>query len=627
MKYKYLITGTLLAGLSLFNSCIDDFSELNSNPSSINIPDVRFLFTQCELKFQPADYWQFYGGFTNISAWAQTSVMSGGNTSRMNLGGGGSGYQVNEVLKYANEVRYQISLLSSEDKAKQEYIQYLCNPLLVYLGMEDTDMVGSRQYSEAEMIRYGGTLTPKYDTQEELFALWLAQLNETVTYLNTHKDVKDVLGSQDIIYKGDLAKWAKFANSLKLKLASRLIHTDKARAIQIVNEAVQNPAGLVSTLEDDFIMNKGKESASFGDDVAMFLNAGNERWINFMKKNKDTRLFYFFTKNTYNSNVIQGFFDQKREKYIPSYIMENVEYKEVDGKKTFTGWKAPGEPWVRYYGLPCQNDINKIEEYKEYFDPNGEAFHLFAKSGTKVTYTPTVMWNKYTIRGKYKYTYPDAPDVPPVETKDYPYYGLYFSAAEVNLLLAEFKLLGANLPQTAQQYFTQGVELSVRAYNGIAAKNHLPYYDSTYGNDKFDKTINTTEEMIADMLSCDVYKLNGSAIEDLEKVYIQQMLHYTLFPMDQFTTCRRSGVPMNNSTILPREKFDPALGDQYVIPRRFAVGEPDKTDKLYYLTIEAYKQQGFTYSGELAGAPATLAKERIWYDKGAPEYGAGPLVK
>lgn len=194
-------------------------------------------------------------------------------------------------------------------------------------------------------------------------------------------------------------------------------------------------------------------------------------------------------------------------------------------------------------------------------------------------------------------------------------------------MLAEFKLLGANVPKTAQEYFTAGIELSVRAHNKVAGLNHLPYYDSPYSLDKFDKTINTTENMISAMLTHDVYKLNGSQEENLEKIYIQQMIHYNLLPMDQFVTFRRSGVPMKNSRILPYENFEPTMSTPYIIPRRFAVGEPDKADKLYEVTIAAYMEQGYTYSGIMSSAPETLDKEGIWYDKKSPKYGAGPLVK
>ena len=110
-----------------------------------------------------------------------------------------------------------------------------------------------------------------------------------------------------------------------------------------------NPAGLILTLDDDFVFNKGKRDNNWNNDISV--GAGTKQLIDFMVSNRDPRLFYFFQKNDYNSNVVQGFFDQKRA--LPSYVEANVNYTvDADGKKHFESWKAPGEPWVRYYGVP-----------------------------------------------------------------------------------------------------------------------------------------------------------------------------------------------------------------------------------------------------------------------------------
>ena len=91
------------------------------------------------------------------------------------------------------------------------------------------------------------SLTPKYDTQAELFDLWEKQLKETVETLANDVTIDGIkvtqqsLGSQDIIYQGDQTKWLKFANSLRLKLAGRLINEDKNRALNIVRDAAKYP--------------------------------------------------------------------------------------------------------------------------------------------------------------------------------------------------------------------------------------------------------------------------------------------------------------------------------------------------------------------------------------------------
>lgn len=48
MKYRTL-AAALLLGSVMFTSCVDEFSELNSDPSTITKPDIRFLFTNVRL--------------------------------------------------------------------------------------------------------------------------------------------------------------------------------------------------------------------------------------------------------------------------------------------------------------------------------------------------------------------------------------------------------------------------------------------------------------------------------------------------------------------------------------------------------------------------------------------------
>ena len=84
MKYRTL-AAALLLGSVMFTSCVDEFSELNSDPSTITKPDIRFLFTKCEASFQPGDYAQWFGGFNDLSTWSQTTASSVGRFERVVL--------------------------------------------------------------------------------------------------------------------------------------------------------------------------------------------------------------------------------------------------------------------------------------------------------------------------------------------------------------------------------------------------------------------------------------------------------------------------------------------------------------------------------------------------------------
>lgn len=619
MKLKYILASCCFGAGIFTTSCVDEFKELNSQEKDISIPNIRYLFAQCLYEFEPMDYSAWFYDIPRMAKWGQCTVAPAGNVDNFNLitEQGSVGGHIYDVLRMVNDVRYQISQMSDEDRKQYEYIKYLCNPLVVFLAMNDSDMYGSLQYSEAELARYTNPplFLPKYDTQTELFDYWLKELDETIDYLTTN-DVKDVLGTQDFLYNGDLKKWAKLANSLKLKLAARLINQDRERAIAIVNEVTSSPAGMLSSADEDFIYNRGKYDNHWNNDFG--LEAGHEALINFLKANHDTRLLSAFTKNEFNGPVVQAFLDANKE--LPPYIAENA----IIENGQFKGWKGDGEPWVRYYGVPLEIGAGLDDANKWIFDPTGLLLQLESSSGGKRNYAPVSYRNQEIVKGIYNFTYPDAPDVvPDRDILQTPWYGIYFSAAEVELLLAEFNLLGANTPASAQQHLTNGARLSAYVYDKVAELNQVPYYSKTCVNDPLDAKIKITEDMVNDMLSRDVLKLTGDKKSDLEKVYIQQYIHYIMNPIDQFVNVRRSGVPMKGSQLLPWKEFSKLLDYSTLIPRRFKVSEPAPTDQLHDITVEAYKAQGYSYGTDNAD-PDVLNSQRVWEDKMNPQFGEGP---
>lgn len=621
MKLKYILTSCLF-GAGVLSSCSDEFKDINTSQSAISKPVPSFLFAECLREFEPMDYAAWFYDYPRMASWSQCIVSPGGNLDGFNkiTEQGSVGSHVNRTLRMVNDLRYQISLMNESDKAKYEFMQYLCNPLLAISALNDTDMYGSKQYSEAEQARYTGNFLPKYDTQEELVDILLNELDETIKYLSTH-EVKYSLGIQDFIYKGDVKKWAKLANSLKLKIAARLINTDRAKAIKIVNEAVASPVGFLESAEDDLVYNRGKNDNHWNNDFPQ--GAGSAVFIDFLKKNRDTRLLSAFTKNEFNAPVVQAFLDQKKE--LPPYIKENADIK--DGK--FLGWKKEslGEPWVRFLGVPLQVAAGQKKENEWYFDPTGLLLQLQTAEGGKRNYSLISFRNQELVKGIYDFTYPDAPNVAPdKDILNTPWYGIYFSAAEVELLLAEFNLLGAKTPKTAQAHLTDGVRLSAYVYDRAAALNQVPYYSRANVNDKGDALIKINDEMVDKMLENDAYKLTGDKKSDLEKVYIQQYIHYIMNPTDQFVNVRRSGVPMKDSKLLPWQAFD-TKGIDYtpLIPRRCKVSEPGPDDQLHDITLEALKAQGFSYGSDNAD-PAVLNAQRVWYDKENPQFGEGPKI-
>ena len=116
------------------------------------------------------------------------------------------------------------------------------------------------------------------------------------------------------------------------------------------------------------------------------------------------------------------------------------------------------------------------------------------------------------------------------------------------------------------------------------------------------------------LLAKPAYTLNGT--DDLEKVYIQQYIHFTNTPGDPWTTVRRSGVPKAGSSYLAWEDF--GVGN---IPRRVMISSPETADLDFSIWDAYYKAAGITTGVNTA---SVLSSERLWFDKNNPNYGAGP---
>jgi len=627
MKKKLFICSILLASL-FATGCKDDFADINTDPSQIQ-PDVRYLFTEALIKMDQGDYvmW-FYNNSKFYLPWTQTTASTSGNTDALNTTGGTVFRQESQLIKVKSQVealKAKVATLSGKEEASYTYIEAICNPMMIYVGLMGTDSYGSMAYTEAGKALFTDPpiITPKYENQQELYNIWLDELDYTISTLTNpvmfeNEEVPQVsLGTQDFVYGGNVTKWLKFANSLKLKIAVRLLHADKAKALKIAEDVAKSSAGVMDGLADDFIWNPGSQFYHFGDNISF--GGGGLNLVNFLVDNRDPRVRFLFDKNQFNSRITAEFINQGKK--LPYYIDQYVNYStNAEGKKIFNGWKSPGEPWVRYHGVPV--------DFQAKFDPaiidayyNANNFKITVGDKER-QYEPISIYNEEMIRGEVSYEYPALPNESPVkdDTKQ-PFYAAYLSTAEVNLYLAEFKLLGANLPGSADSYFKKGVEMSVRLLDRLAGLNRIPYYaETSQGYTEYEGSIALKDEELTALLSQPAYQLTGTAAEQLEKVYIQEYIHFLYMPNDMFVTVLRSGVPKTGSAFLARVQFD-KNDPNYVIPRRIMIPALNPTDQMYQIKQAAYQEQGFTDGSE---NPQVLATERLWYDKGAPSFGQGP---
>lgn len=112
-----------------------------------------------------------------------------------------------------------------------------------------TDSWGDAPYSQAlKGDSVGSSLTPAYDTQQDIYASFFAALDKTSTDLN---GASNALGSADPIYGGSPAAWQKFINSLRARLAMRISNKDLPLATAQLRAAMAAPGGLILSNADN----------------------------------------------------------------------------------------------------------------------------------------------------------------------------------------------------------------------------------------------------------------------------------------------------------------------------------------------------------------------------------------
>ncbi|ELR68608.1 hypothetical protein C900_00211 [Fulvivirga imtechensis AK7] len=96
--------------------------------------------------------------------------------------------------------------------------------LKAYFFLHATDRWGDLPYSEA--LRGAENLTPVYDPQSAIYSSIAEELDDVIEEFDNGAAPKG-----DILYNGDISKWRKFANSLRLKMALRIskVAPDKAK--------------------------------------------------------------------------------------------------------------------------------------------------------------------------------------------------------------------------------------------------------------------------------------------------------------------------------------------------------------------------------------------------------------
>ncbi len=567
MKNLRTIFLSIITIVVLLTTSCEDLTDINTSPNQLNASDINIKYVL-------------------------TSTLSGSETSYIRNHVYGGGYGISEAMQYLQRdyIDYAApntfgwtpvnfnsanpSLINSQymvDHAKGEILEgnqkfYTATGQIMrsfYYGFM-TSLWGDMPYSEA-MKAQEGNFAPVYDTQKAIFVGILADLKSANDLLATVTTV-DGAASADIMYGGDVLKWRKFANSLRLRYLMRL--SEKLTDVSNVKEDFSAIAGN-PTMYPIFTSSTDNASIPYpGTDGPTSWYGGPLNWNNrseyYRRKpcatfvstlvtNGDPRLTTFIRpvdSQLKVSSTATGY-----EKLSDGQIILNVSPAQVGATAINT---------ARYVGLPPAMGIPDLYNLSGLTNFNAlkalnSSIYVDAAANPNVSYLGDIYSQDKNALVK----------------------AVFMSYAELSFILAEGRQKGWITTPDAVDLYKQGITASLRQY-AIADGSKTVYNPVTFALEAFNES---------SFLAAQAGKYT-SAADDAAKlnVLMTQKWLSTFMTPEFWFDWRRTGLPnlgqylisANNGTKIPVRYIygtDESILNSKNYPAGVATLEPAKDDQ------------------------------------------------
>ena len=551
IKTFIILSAALLAGIS--SSCSDSYMEdLNTDKSKANSIDPNAQLTTAELQTygdlgMVEIYRNYLYAFTQqlMGCWNTTNYGGRHTVDNNEMGRIWTSFYPKAIKNLTDAIHR-----SAEDENRKN-INAILRIYRVYMMSVITDIYGDAPYSEAGLGYLKEIYNPKYDTQEDIYNDFFTELKDAASALNAAND--RITG--DVIYNGDVAKWIKLANSLRLRYAMRISDVAPEKARKEFEDALASEGGVLTSGSDDALIKYMDISFSFGQDSYTDYrgNALSQLLFGNDPANNPSYLCSTFFNQLYNTKdprtfmIARFYYDGLMSQTSPDNRIDLTD--EITGKGIAMNPCQPGafsyDPWPQGYDSDMMKEIAKT-------NPSVET--------TMARETEPKLANNF-LRG-------DNP-------------GVVMTCGEVNLLLAEASLKKWNTGGTLEGFYSKGV----RAAMDFLADN--------YGYDRISD--NDFNAYIAD---------NGTGhTEQQAKAAINTqawILHFTN-PAECWANVRRSGYPRLKS---PAEY---GFG-------QYLTGGKDIPVRLCYPTLESsYNKPGYDEALKRMGGKDSW-NTHVWWD-------------
>ena len=314
MKRKYIQILSTVAAVLTVSACS---LNINKDPYAVTTLDFAQVLTAAEYEvgatFAAGNYLN-----SNFSSYVHQTVSREVDNYSLVANYSTLGNTWSQAYRYA--IKNCDVIISQGDADGNVIYSGIARVLRAHVYMTMVDLWGDIPYSEAN----AGVETPKCDKSEDIYNALLADINKALdNFADTEAENKLKPAANDLFYGGNVEKWVKVANTLKLKLLvqSRLAkdkitgwNTELAALIADNNfigdgEDLQFPHSSAKTPVDE--RNAGFVDEYAGGQKTVFispwfyecLSGTSYNWKNNPFKGiKDPRIPYYF----YNQSTATG---------------------------------------------------------------------------------------------------------------------------------------------------------------------------------------------------------------------------------------------------------------------------------------------------------------------------------
>ena len=549
--YKYLIALLFVA----MAACTSDFEEINKNPNAITADEAsaRYFLTNVQYRLFAPDrfpYWRAhlihadrYAGhacFGHHGSWWSDELGYSYSSSYTDASWGwleGFFGTLDNFQKltdiggdFENELMYATSLV-----IKGLYFQLY------------TDTFGEIPYSD---VGDPNVVLPEFNTQATVYKGIINDLNTAMSLIGdntTTGNGVENLGENDIYFQGDLQKWKKLANTLKLRLAIRAYGAaGNDFSDQAITEALAAP--LLETEDDNCLMEKDNIISQWGS------AAYGDVWYNF-GAGSDWTLGNDFI------NYLRDYDDPRLSRYAKPAKGGTVKLARPDQANDPEGWNK--------FPARVQFILSKLEA----------AGVVYETAEDETGITVTMAENKYyvgqpvrlnsQIKNFARFEFFSSPAEPVIQKKNQgqPIFPeIVMTTAEAYFLRATASVLGFNAGD-AQEHFQNGIRHAMKIW-GVGDGDIENY-----------------------LANADLAQLSGIQEADLEKIAIQRWLAAYTDGFEAWAVVRKWGYPQSLAQgVDDKDIF--GLGDiNGAYPQRMQYGNSAK-DKNGENLNEALGRQG-----------------------------------